>query len=63
MLGRVGTLLGERGINISTATQGVQAADDELNVVIVVTDSHIPDDVLRAVLDEPGVIDGRTLRV
>ena len=63
MLGRVGSLLGERGINISSATQGVQRTGDELNVVIVVTDADIPDDVMRAVLAEPGVLDGRTLRV
>ena len=48
MLGRVGSLLGEHGINISSATQGVQRTDDELNVVIVVTDADIPDDVMRA---------------
>ena len=63
MLGRVGTLLGGRGINISTATQGVQRSDDDLNVVIVVTDGDIPDAVMREVLAEPGVLDGRTLRV
>ena len=63
MLGRVGTLLGAHGINISTATQGVQRADDDLNVVIVVTDADIPDDVMREVLAEPGVLDGRALRV
>jgi D-3-phosphoglycerate dehydrogenase / 2-oxoglutarate reductase len=63
MLGRVGTLLGQHGINISSATQGVQRSDDELNVVIVVTDSHIPDDVMAALLAEPGVLDGRSLRV
>jgi D-3-phosphoglycerate dehydrogenase / 2-oxoglutarate reductase len=63
MLGRVGSLLGEHGINISSATQGVQQSDDELNVVIVVTDAHIPGAVMRAVLAEPGVLDGRTLRV
>ena len=42
MLGRVGTALGEHGINISSATQGVLSSDDDLNVVIVVTDAHIP---------------------
>jgi D-3-phosphoglycerate dehydrogenase len=63
MLGRVGTLLGARGINISSATQGVQRSDDELNVVIVVTDADIPEDVMREVLAEPGVLEGRTLRV
>ena len=63
MLGRVGTLLGAHGINISSATQGVQRTDDDLNVVIVVTDADIPDAVMREVLAEPGVLDGRTLRV
>jgi D-3-phosphoglycerate dehydrogenase len=63
MLGRVGTLLGAHGINISSATQGVQQADEDLNVVIVVTDSDIPEHVMREVLAEPGVLDGRTLRV
>jgi D-3-phosphoglycerate dehydrogenase / 2-oxoglutarate reductase len=63
MLGRVGSLLGAGGINISSATQGVQRTDDDLNVVIVVTDADIPDDVMREVLAEPGVLEGRTLRV
>ncbi len=63
MLGRVGSLLGAHGINISSATQGVQRSDDDLNVVIVVTDADIPDDVMREVLAEPGVLEGRTLRV
>ena len=31
--------------------------------MIVVTDAHIPDAVMRAVLAEPGVLDGRSLRV
>ena len=63
MLGRVGTLLGEHGINISSATQGVQRTGDDLNVVIVVTDAHIPDEVMRQVAREPGVLDGRALRI
>jgi D-3-phosphoglycerate dehydrogenase len=63
MLGRVGSLLGGHGINISTATQGVQRTDDELNVVIVVTDAGLPADVMGAVLSEPGVLDGRTMQL
>jgi D-3-phosphoglycerate dehydrogenase len=63
MLGRVGNLLGAHGINISSATQGVQRTGDHLNVVIVVTDSDIPEHVMRELLAEPGVLDGRTLRV
>jgi D-3-phosphoglycerate dehydrogenase len=63
MLGRVGGLLGDRGINISSAVQGVQPAADDLNVVLVVTDAEVPEDVLRELLAEPGVLDGRTVRV
>ena len=63
MLGRVGSLLGAHGINISSATQGVQSSDDDVNVVIVVTDADIPDAAMREMLSEPGVLDGRTLRV
>jgi len=63
MLGRVGTALGAHGINISTATQGVHRADDDLNVVIVVTDAHIPDAVMTEVLAEPGMLDGRAVKV
>jgi D-3-phosphoglycerate dehydrogenase len=63
MLGRVGTALGTHGINISTATQGVHRADDDMNVVIVVTDAHIPDQVMAEMLAEPGMIDGRAVRV
>jgi D-3-phosphoglycerate dehydrogenase / 2-oxoglutarate reductase len=63
MLGRVGSVLGTRGINISTATQGVEGADGDLNVVIVVTDAGLPAEVLADVLAEPGVVDGRTVRI
>ncbi|HTE59016.1 MAG TPA: phosphoglycerate dehydrogenase, partial [Solirubrobacteraceae bacterium] len=63
MLGRVGSLLGDRGINISSATQGVHRTDDDINVVIVVTDADIPDEVMADVLAVPGVLDGRTLQV
>jgi D-3-phosphoglycerate dehydrogenase / 2-oxoglutarate reductase len=63
MLGRVGTMLGTHGINISTATQGVQRTDDDMNVVIVVTDSAIPDQVMRELLADPGMLDGRTLGI
>jgi D-3-phosphoglycerate dehydrogenase / 2-oxoglutarate reductase len=63
MLGRVGSLLGAGGINISSATQGVQRTDDDLNVVIVVTDADIPDEVMREVLSEPGVLEGRAVRI
>ncbi|MDQ3881101.1 MAG: ACT domain-containing protein, partial [Chloroflexota bacterium] len=67
MLGRVGSVLGAHGINISTATQGVQqrdnAAGGDINVMLVLTDTDIPAAVLDAVLAVPGVIAGRTVRI
>jgi len=62
MLGAVGSTLGRNGINISTATQGVQRTGDEINVVIVLTDAEVPEAVMREVLDLPGVLDGRVIR-
>jgi D-3-phosphoglycerate dehydrogenase len=63
MLGRVGSVLGEHGINISSATQGVQRTDDDRNVVIVVTDGDIPGDVMDELLAEAGLLDGRTVQI
>jgi D-3-phosphoglycerate dehydrogenase len=63
MLGRVGTLLGAHGVNISSATQGVQRADDDLNVVIVVTDTEIPGAVMDELLAVPGMLDARAAQL
>jgi D-3-phosphoglycerate dehydrogenase len=67
MLGRVGSVLGAHGINISTATQGVQQGDDvageDINVMVVLTDTDVPAAVLDDVLAVPGVLAGRTVQI
>jgi D-3-phosphoglycerate dehydrogenase len=59
MMGRVGTVLGERGINISSAAVGRQTptADgrrNEVAVMVVTTDSPVP----QAIVDEIAATDG-----
>ena len=51
MMGRVGTVLGERGVNISSAAVGRQPPGDdgrrdEVAVMVVTTDSPVPRDVV-----------------
>jgi D-3-phosphoglycerate dehydrogenase len=62
MIGRVGTLLGERGINIDQMVVGrPEGRSDAAAVMVLMTDAEIP----RAVLDEvnalEGIIDGRAV--
>jgi D-3-phosphoglycerate dehydrogenase len=59
MMGRVGTVLGQRGVNISSAAVGRQAPGEdgrrnEVAVMVVTTDSPVP----RAVIDEIARSDG-----
>jgi D-3-phosphoglycerate dehydrogenase len=66
MVGRVGTALGEHGINISEAAVGRQAPGDdgrpgELAVMAVTTDAPVPADVVAAIAGGEGFVDGRTL--
>ena len=51
MMGRVGTVLGERGVNISSAAVGRQPPGEdgrrnEVAVMVVTTDSPVPGDVV-----------------
>jgi len=63
MVGRVGTCLGEHGINISAAAVGRQ--DDgtrtDLAVMAVTTDVRVPDEVITQIVASDGFISGRSL--
>ena len=66
MMGRVGTLLGERGVNISSAAVGRQppGADgrrNEIAVMVVTTDSPVPRDVIDAIASSDGFLAGRAV--
>jgi len=66
MMGRVGTVLGERGVNISSAAVGRQPPDadgrrNEIAVMVVTTDSPVPRDVVERIARSDGFLDGRAV--
>ena len=66
MVGRVGTCLGEHGINISAAAVGRQPLGDDggrsdLAVMAVTTDVHMPDDVVAKIASFEGFVSGRSI--
>jgi D-3-phosphoglycerate dehydrogenase len=62
MIGRVGTLLGERGINIDQMVVGrPEGRSDAAAVMVLTTDAEIPRAVLDEVVALDGIIDGRAV--
>jgi D-3-phosphoglycerate dehydrogenase len=66
MVGRVGSSLGEHGINISSAAVGRQPPGDdgrlgELAVMVVSTDAPVPPDVVAEIAGSEGFLDGRVV--
>jgi D-3-phosphoglycerate dehydrogenase len=63
MLGRVGTELGNRGINIVSAAVGRRLDEDENGgaVMIVTADSRVPQDVVEIIVSTDGFVAGRTV--
>jgi D-3-phosphoglycerate dehydrogenase len=66
MVGRVGTCLGEHGINISSAAVGRQPPGEdggpvELAVMAVTTDVPVPDTVISEIASAEGFLDGRAV--
>jgi D-3-phosphoglycerate dehydrogenase len=66
MMGRVGTVLGERGVNISSAAVGRQAPGEdgrrnEIAVMVVTTDSPVPRAVVDEIARSDGFLDGRAV--
>jgi D-3-phosphoglycerate dehydrogenase / 2-oxoglutarate reductase len=66
MMGRVGTVLGQRGVNISSAAVGRQppGADgrgNEVAVMVVTTDSPVPRDIVAEIARTDGFLAGRAV--
>jgi D-3-phosphoglycerate dehydrogenase len=64
MIGRVGTLFGKAGINISAAAVGRRPDADHLGGVatmLVTTDSPVPQDVVDRIVESDGFEAGRTV--
>ena len=66
MMGRVGTVLGERGVNISSAAVGRQPPGEdgranEVAVMVVTTDSPVPRDTVAEIARSDGFLAGRAV--
>jgi D-3-phosphoglycerate dehydrogenase / 2-oxoglutarate reductase len=66
MLGRVGTLFGEHGVNIISAAVGRQPDDghsghDRLAAMAITTASPVPSEVLEAIVSSDGFVAGQTV--
>jgi D-3-phosphoglycerate dehydrogenase len=63
MIGRVGTIFGAHGINISSAAvghtpDGSEEEDRRLAAMVVTTDAPVPPDVLDEILAQDGFVGG-----
>jgi D-3-phosphoglycerate dehydrogenase len=66
MLGRVGTALGEAGVNVVSAAVGLRPEDGEEAasgeaVMVVTADSAVPKPVVEALVASDGFIEGRAV--
>jgi D-3-phosphoglycerate dehydrogenase len=66
MMGRVGTVLGKRGVNISSAAVGRQPPGEdgrrnEIAVMVITTDSAVPRDVVAEIAASDGFLAGRAV--
>jgi len=62
MIGRVGTMFGDRGVNISAAAVGHGGrGDDGLAVMVLTTDVPVPQDLVEEIAASDGFIAGRAV--
>jgi D-3-phosphoglycerate dehydrogenase / 2-oxoglutarate reductase len=66
MMGRVGTVLGAHGVNISSAAVGRQppgedGGPNDVAVMVVTTDSPVPRDVVAQIAGSDGFLAGRAV--
>jgi D-3-phosphoglycerate dehydrogenase len=63
MVGRVGTAVGEAGINLLSAAVGHLPGDeqDSRAVMVLTTDATVPPAVMEAIVASDGFVDGRSV--
>ncbi|WP_320673213.1 phosphoglycerate dehydrogenase [Patulibacter defluvii] len=65
MVGRIGVLLGDAGINIEQAAVGYDQDDEggrgDHAVMVITTDAAVSADVLAGILEQDGFVEGRAL--
>jgi D-3-phosphoglycerate dehydrogenase len=60
MIGKIGTILGEHGINIGNMAVGRNAPGSPAIMAITV-DQPVPDEVIKTLLKIPGFTDARAI--
>jgi len=60
MIGRIGTIFGERGVNIASAAVGAEASGDQA-VLALTTDAAVPEELLEQILRLDGFQAGRAV--
>jgi D-3-phosphoglycerate dehydrogenase len=60
MIGRVGTVFGERGVNIASAAVGAETSGERA-VMVLTTDAPVPPDVIDSIADQDGFVAGRAV--
>ena len=60
MIGRVGTILGQRGVNIASAAVGAEASGEEA-VMALTTDAAVPPGVIEEIARQDGFFAGRAV--
>jgi D-3-phosphoglycerate dehydrogenase len=60
MIGRVGTIFGEHGVNIASAAVGAEASGGQA-VLALTTDAPVPEEVLAQILELDGFHAGRAV--
>jgi D-3-phosphoglycerate dehydrogenase len=68
MIGRVGSIFGEAGVNISTAAVGRQSQSEdgrrgEVAVMAVMTDGEVPPEVVERIASSDGFLEGRAVNL
>jgi D-3-phosphoglycerate dehydrogenase / 2-oxoglutarate reductase len=61
MIGRVGSIFGERGVNIASAAVGAEAGEEA--VMAVTADKPVPDELVREIAQLDGFHDGRAVNL
>src|SRR5215218_7005453 len=59
MIGRVGTIFGEAGVNIASAAVGAEAGEEA--VMAVTADKPVPPDLVQRIVDTDGFAEGHAV--
>jgi D-3-phosphoglycerate dehydrogenase len=62
MIGRVGSIFGERGVNIASAAVGAEQAEDNA-VMAITTDAPVPERLIDEIVELEGFRDGRAVNL